>query len=155
MRFGMRLGPFWVSTSTRRKRHRSQTSRQPEGYKAIFRDEHGREQRCGHDHRTLGAAEQCAARENRRREAEERKRQEAASLARVYENHASWREVLDAVGPLCPSCGTESYRAMQHVSGELGRPGMVLRCRFCGTEAQATDASDPPAPDAAPGPDDT
>ena len=46
VRFGIRLGPFWVSTSTRRRR------RGPQGFKGITRGEDGREHRCHHDHRT-------------------------------------------------------------------------------------------------------
>jgi hypothetical protein len=159
MRFGIRLGPFWVSTSTRRKRRRPQASHRPESYHAVFRDEHGQERRCAHNHRTQQAAEECAARENRRREAEERKRQEAAAFVAAHERTLDeqdrWREVLEAIGPVCPSCGTESYRAWEHVSGELGRPGSVMRCRFCGEEARARNAGDPPAPDVTPGPYDT
>lgn len=105
MRFGIRLGPFWVSTSTRRRRRRKEP-RRAESYHAVFRDENGKEQRCQHNHRTLEAAEQCAARENRKRQVENHKRTEAASLAQVHENQDRWRQVLEAVGPSCPSCGT-------------------------------------------------
>jgi hypothetical protein len=105
-----------------------------QSYQAVFRDENGRDRRCHHNHRTPEAAEECAARETR-------KHARAAFLVRTYEEQVKWREVLEAIGPKCPSCGTESYRAWQHVSGELGQPGSVMRCRFCGMEAKAEKTS--------------
>ena len=68
MRFGMRLGPFWVSTSTRRRRRGTQRPRQSESFQGIIRDEDGGEHRCAHNHRTLEAAQECARRENRTRD---------------------------------------------------------------------------------------
>jgi hypothetical protein len=71
MRFGIRLGPFWVSTSTRRRRRRSQGSRQAESsrqaasFHGTIHDENGREHPCQHNHRTREAAEDCARRQNR------------------------------------------------------------------------------------------
>ena len=67
MRFGIRLGPFWVSTSTRRRQRRSQSARQAEGFQAegfhgVISDEYGREHPCHHNHRTMEAAEECGRR---------------------------------------------------------------------------------------------
>jgi hypothetical protein len=70
MRFGLRLGPFWVSTSTRRRRNRSKS------FQGVIRDENGREHHCHHNHRTPEAAQECAQRENRRAD-------EAARSARM------------------------------------------------------------------------
>lgn len=83
MRFGMRLGPFWVSSSTRR--------RAPRTYQAVYRDEHGRERRCEHSHRTLEAAQACARRETSKRQ-EAARAAEAQRVARLsaaeYRQHA-------------------------------------------------------------------
>jgi hypothetical protein len=73
VRFGIRLGPFWVSTSTRRRR------RGPQGFQGITRGEDGREHRCHHNHRTPEAAQECAKRETRRRDQAE----SAARRARI------------------------------------------------------------------------
>jgi hypothetical protein len=68
MRFGIRLGPFWVSTSSRRRPSRSQSSRRAESFHGLVRDGNGGEHPCHHSHRTLEAAEECARRQNRRRD---------------------------------------------------------------------------------------
>ena len=56
MRIGIRLGPFWVSSSGRRRRRKGKT------YTATAGD-----WRCHHAHRTPEAARECAARNGPRR----------------------------------------------------------------------------------------
>jgi hypothetical protein len=92
MRFGVKLGPFWVSTSTRRRRRRSQSPRQAEGFHGTIRDEYGSEQPCHHNHRTLEAAQECgrrlSSRERYRTDAEFlRDNRLAAMSAEEYRQH--------------------------------------------------------------------
>lgn len=68
MRLGIRIGPFWVSTRTRRRSRRSRSPNRAENFQGIVRDEEGGEHRCPHNHRTLEAAQECVRQENHRRD---------------------------------------------------------------------------------------
>ena len=83
MRFGIRLGPFWASTSTRRKPRQSrQGSSQTNSFHGIVFDENGKQHPCHHNHRTRDAAEECSRRTNRARN-EAIRAAEAARLGRM------------------------------------------------------------------------
>jgi len=165
MRFGVHLGLFWVSTSTRRRRRRSPSRSQT--FQGIIRDEDGGEHRCPHYHRTLEAAQECARRENRKRDQakaaaevartlsmspEERRRdleeyRRKAEADPIYRDWLRRREAeTDAelqrlkaevadIGFVCGACGNDAFEV---VSGQFGKVGMMCWCTSCGTLHKAT-----------------
>lgn len=168
MRFGIRIGPFWMSTSTRRRSRRSRRPRRAEGFHGVIRDEYGREQPCHYNHRTLEAAEECgrrlSSRKRYRTDAEFLQGNRLAAMsAEEYRRHlaeidpageeqlrrreaaidaeaeATLRRVKDELAAVRFECQACGNQGFELVSGEFGAVRMVVRCTSCGTLHKASE----------------
>ena len=117
MRFGIRFGPFWVSTSTRRRRRRSQSARPAESFHAIVLDEDGRAHPCQHNHRTREAAKDCERRQDRKRDEAER----AADRRRTGNSIASMtpEQYRRHLAEINPEYGEQLRRREAEVNAEV------------------------------------
>ena len=129
MRFGIRLGPFWARTSTRRSRRRSQS------FHGMICDEDGKALPCHHNHRTHEAARECSLREERRR-AEAARAVEVQLISGMSEGVYVRTEEYLRAAKADPVCREELRRLDAQSEAELRRFMLVLaeinfRCQAC------------------------